>query len=117
MSKEAEAAACKWFMSELLPICQNALDDIAAGCLPGVNTGNNAKVDPTSTLCTAFQRYMWLSASGYECCRQGGDILQDKALLQAIYGPHSHHDMYACNNAKPKSAGSGKVHAQGVQQA
>ena len=45
MSKEAEAAACEWFMFTLLPTYKDALESVAAGCLPGVNSGMNAKVN------------------------------------------------------------------------
>ena len=44
MSKEAEAAACKWFMFTLLPTYKDALESVAAGCLPGVNSDSDAKV-------------------------------------------------------------------------
>ena len=91
IGEEAEAAACNWFMSELLPTYKDALDNIAAGRLSSVNLSESPKVDPTCVLCTAFQHDLWLSAPGSECCRQGKNILQNISVLRSISGAGSHH--------------------------
>ena len=92
--KEAEAAACNWFMSELLPTYKDALDNIAAGRLSSVKISESGKVAPTYVFCTAFWQDLWLSAPGSirisECCRQGKNNLQDISVLQAICAG-SHH--------------------------
>ena len=99
IGKEAEAAACNWFMSELLPTYKDALDNIAAGRLSSVNLSESAKVAPTCVLCTAFQQDLWLSAPGSECCRQGTNNLQDMHTYVCAAGHLRHkissHGMYA----------------------
>ena len=111
MSKEAEAAAAKWFMFTLLPTYKDALESITAGCLPGVNSSMNAKVNSIKHSVHCIPAiYASFQAQGPYCCRQGGDVLQDTPLLQAICDLKVHHVMHAFKAGRD-SAGSGMVRA------